>query len=217
MNFVFEQLRTGGDRNFGYLVGDRSAGVAVAVDPSYNPDLFKERADAQNLAITHVLNTHGHADHTNGNDRLVDITAAIVGAHPTSPEGCDLPLVDGSTLAVGSYEIQVFHVPGHCPDHLLFWLPGPKIALTGDHIFVGKIGGTATQEASRDEWESLSHVLRVLPDDTTIWPGHDYGCRASSTIALEKANNPFLTVGDFGAFLALKRDWAEFKAEHGLA
>jgi glyoxylase-like metal-dependent hydrolase (beta-lactamase superfamily II) len=217
VNLVFEQLRTGGDRNFGYLVGDRAAGVAVAVDPSYDPDRFKERADAQGLAITHVLNTHGHPDHTNGNARLVEITGAVLAAHPASPGGCDLALDEGSTLAVGSYAMRVFHVPGHCPDHLLFFLPGPKVAITGDHLFVGKIGGTATEAAARDEWESFRRVLPQLPDETSVWPGHDYGCRAASTIALEKAYNPFLLAADFDAFLALKRDWATFKAENGLA
>ena len=217
MLFVFEQLRTGGDRNFGYLVGDRAAGVAVAVDPSYDPDRFKDRADAQGLTITHVLNTHGHVDHTNGNARLMELTGAVLGAHPSSPAGCDLALSDGDVLSVGSYEMRVYHVPGHCPDHLLFYLPEPKVAITGDHLFVGKIGGTAGEEAARDEWESFQRVLPLLPDDATVWPGHDYGCRAASTIALEKAYNPFLMVENFEAFLALKQDWATFKAENGLA
>ena len=81
----------------------------------------------------------------------------------------------------------------------------------------GKIGGTATEEAARDEWESFRRVLPELPDETTVWPGHDYGCRAASTIALEKAFNPFLLAENFDAFMALKRDWASFKAENGLA
>jgi glyoxylase-like metal-dependent hydrolase (beta-lactamase superfamily II) len=67
--FVFEQLRTGGDRNFGYLVGDRKAGKAVLVDPSYDPGRLVDRARVQNLEITHILNTHGHSDHTNGNKK----------------------------------------------------------------------------------------------------------------------------------------------------
>ncbi len=64
---------------------------------------------------------------------------------------------------------------------------------------------------------SCRRVRPALPDDTTVWPGHDYGCRAASTIALEKAFNPFLLAEDFDAFMALKRDWASFKAENGLA
>ena len=211
MNFVFEQIRNGGDRNFGYLVGDRAAGVAVAVDPSYSPGTYAERADAQGLAITHVLNTHGHEDHVNGNAALLRTGAKLAALGKG-----DVPLADGDTLEVGSLRVEVRHVPGHADDHVLFWLREQKVALTGDLLFVGKIGGTGTEEAARTEYDSLRRVLAELPDDTTIWPGHDYGCRPASTIALEKLVNPFLQAPDFAAFLQLKRDWATFKAEHGL-
>ena len=100
--------------------------------------------------------------------------------------------------------------------HLLFWLPDQKVAITGDLLFVGKIGGTATDEQARAEFDSLRCVLTTLPDDTTIWPGHDYGCRPASTIALERIANPFLLAPDFKAFLQLKRDWADYKARLGL-
>jgi hydroxyacylglutathione hydrolase len=214
VNFVFEQIRTGGDRNLAYLVGDRAAGVAAAVDPSYDPDRVLERAAAQGLAIETILNTHGHPDHTNGNARLRERTGARIAAHPAARP--DLPLEDGTVVPVGSLRIRVLHVPGHCPDHVLFHLPEWKVAITGDHLFVGKIGGTGTDEAARTEWSSLARTLEELPDDTTIWPGHDYGCRPSSTIALEKRINPFLLAEDLEAFLRLKREWASFKATHGL-
>lgn len=214
MDFIFEQIRTGGDRNFGYLVGDRAAGVAAAVDPSYDPQRFRERAQAQGLRITHIVNTHGHGDHVNGNARLRKLTGAQVAAHPAL--GPDLALADGATLALGSITMHVLHVPGHSDDHILLHLPAEGVAITGDLLFVGKIGGTGTEEAARTEYASLARVLEELPDETTIWPGHDYGCRPASTIALEKRCNPFLQVRDFAEFLELKRDWARFKAEHGL-
>ena len=62
----------------------------------------------------------------------------------------------------------------------------------------------------------MKRVLEALPDDTTIWPGHDYGCRPSSTIALERITNPFLRCEGFDDFLSLKKSWSTFKAEHGL-
>ncbi len=81
---------------------------------------------------------------------------------------------------------------------------------------MGKIGGTATEAEAKAEYASLAHMLAVLPDETTVWPGHDYGARPSSTIGLERKTNPFLLVEDYDAFLDLKRDWATFKARHGL-
>jgi glyoxylase-like metal-dependent hydrolase (beta-lactamase superfamily II) len=217
VNFIFEQIRTGGDRNFGYLIADREAGVAAAVDPSYDPDRFVERARAQGLTIETILNTHGHADHTNGNAALKAATGAPVAGHPGLAVGADVPLEDGAEIAVGSIPVRVYHVPGHCPDHVLFHLPEQKVAVTGDLLFVGKIGGTATEEAARTEWASLQRMLEILPDETTIWPGHDYGCRAASTIGLERIMNPFLACGSIEELLVLKKEWAGFKAEHGLA
>ncbi len=85
-----------------------------------------------------------------------------------------------------------------------------EICLTGDILFVGKIGGTATEAAARSEYDSLHQVLMTLPDDITVWPGHDYGCRPASTIGLEKRTNPFLLCEDLGAFLKLKIGWAEY-------
>lgn len=214
MQFIFEQLRMGGDRNFGYLIGDRQAGQAVIVDPSYAPEMLVERAQAQRLRITHILNTHGHGDHANGNADARKQTGARVHAGPGA--GGDVTLKDGSTLEVGAYRIRVRHVPGHCPDHLAFFVEQLKVGITGDLLFVGKVGGTHSDADGRTEWESLQRLLREWPDDTTIWPGHDYGARPSTTVELEKATNPFLLCADIEAFLKLKRDWADFKARNGL-
>jgi len=216
MDFIFEQARVGGDRNFGYLIGDRAAGAAAVVDPSYVPDILLERAKAQGLSVKLILNTHGHADHTHSNARVRQQTGALVAAHFSVPFRSDLALDDGHCLQVGGVAIRVTHVPGHTRDHVVFHLPGERIALTGDHLFVGKVGGTDSDEASRLEYESLQRLLREFPDETTVWPGHDYGCRPSSTILLEKLANPFLRVRGFEEFLELKRDWAAFKARHGL-
>lgn len=217
MNFIFEQIRTGGDRNFAYLLGDREAGAGAVVDPSYDPKTVVERAQAQGLAVEYIINTHGHPDHTNGNARAKKLTGAKIVAARASHIAADVPVDDGQTLPLGALELRFFHVPGHCDDHLLVYLEDQKIALTGDLIFVGKIGGTGTDEAARTERESLRRVLARLPLEATIWPGHDYGCRPSSTVALEIATNPFLMrIEDADAFLALKRDWARFKERHGL-
>jgi hydroxyacylglutathione hydrolase len=216
MQLIFEQIRLGGDRNFGYLLADRDAKVGVVVDPAYAPELLVERASAQSIDVTHVVNTHGHADHIEGNARAVEATGAAVAAHPECAVDADLSLPDGATLAIGSLELRCLHTPGHAPDHLVLYEPQHRILMTGDLIFVGKVGGTSNDEDARTEWESLQRVLREIPDDATIWPGHDYGIRPSSTLALERATNPFLVCDDVEAFLERKRSWASFKQELGL-
>ena len=216
MRFIFEQLRVGGDRNFGYLLGDRKAGVGVLVDPSHTPEAVIERATAQGLKITHILNTHGHADHTNGNAMAKALTGAKVAGGPGHPGPLDITLEDGDHIPCGVYGIQVWRVPGHCPDHLAFLLEGQNAGMTGDLLFVGKVGGTYSEADGRTEWESLQRLLRDWPPHTTIWPGHDYGARPSSTLDWERQFNPFLQCPDVEEFLALKENWATFKPRHGL-
>lgn len=216
MQFVFEQVRIGGDRNFGYLVGDRGAKQAVIVDPAFSPEAVVERATAQGLAVTHIVNTHGHGDHVNGNAKAKELTGAPVAVFKDSAVPHDIGLEDNGTLKVGAYTLRFLHTPGHIADHLVVYVEEPRVAITGDLIFVGKVGGTGTEADARTEWASLQRVLKALPDDATVWPGHDYGCRPASTIALEKAANPFLRCKDLDAFLALKAGWAAFKAQHGL-
>jgi len=216
MQLVFEQIRAGGDRNFGYLLGDRDAGRAVLIDPSYSPDAFVERAREQGLTVTHIINTHGHDDHINGNARAVELTGAPVAAHPACPVPVDVPLADGAELAVGHLHLQFMYVPGHADDHVTVYEPAHQILVTGDLIFVGKVGGTKTDDAARVEWESLQRVLKTIPQPATVWPGHDYGARPSSTLALEMAMNPFLRCAGVEAFLQMKRDWPDYKKRLGL-
>jgi glyoxylase-like metal-dependent hydrolase (beta-lactamase superfamily II) len=214
MQLVFEQIRSGGDRNFGYLLGDRDAKAAIVVDPSYSPDQFVERAREQGLRITHIVNTHSHPDHVNGNERAVELTAAPLAAHPTMRP--DVPLADGADLHVGALRLTILHVPGHCDDHIVLFEPAYRLLITGDLLFVGKVGGTRSDDEARVEWNSLQTLLTTIPDDVTVWPGHDYGARPSSTMGLEKQSNPFLRCRDLAEFLALKRDWPAYKKQLGL-
>jgi hydroxyacylglutathione hydrolase len=214
MQLVFEQIRAGGDRNFGYLLGDRSARRAVLIDPSYSPDVFVARAADQGLTVSHVINTHGHPDHTNGNQHAVKMTGAVIAAHPLLHP--DESLADGQRLAVGALTLRCVHVPGHSEDHITLYEETNRVLITGDLLFVGKVGGTASDEDARVEWRSLQRLVTDVPDDATVWPGHDYGARPSSTMALEKSTNPFLRCRNVDEFLQLKATWASFKKEHGL-
>jgi len=216
MDFVFEQMRTGGDRNLGYLVGDRSAGVGALVDPSFDPGSLVQRAEAQGLEVAWILNTHGHSDHTNGNRRARELTGASLVAHHGAASDPELAVEDGDALEVGNIRLEFLHTPGHADDHVVVHVPEHRVALTGDLLFVGKIGGTAGERSAREELQSLERLLETFPDETTVWPGHDFGCRPSSTLALERSTNPFLRCDGLDEFLALKRNWASFKEEHGL-
>jgi len=215
MRLIFEQFRTGGDRNFGYLLGDRDAGRAVVIDPSYAPEAIVERAREQRLTIDYIINTHGHPDHVNGNERAVQLTGAPVAGH-AALAAKDAVLADGQELSVGALRLRFLETPGHAADHLVVYESTCELLITGDLLFVGKIGGTGSDAEARTEWNSLQRLLDAVPDSATVWPGHDYGVRPSSTIALERKTNPFLLCHDADALVQLKADWPRFKKEHGL-
>jgi len=214
MRLIFEQIRSGGDRNFGYLLGDRETRAGVLIDPSYSPEAFVERARAQGLSISHVINTHSHPDHTNGNEKALALTGAAFAAHPMLNPA--VALNDGGSLEIGELRLTAYHVPGHCVDHVVLYEPVHHLLMTGDLLFVGKVGGTQNDTDASTEWRSLQRLLTLVPDETTVWPGHDYGVRPSSTIGLEKQTNPFLLCTDEAAFLRLKADWPHVKQRLGL-
>lgn len=216
MRFIFEQVRVGGDRNFGYLLGDREAGEGLLVDPSFDPEALVARAQAQGLRVTAILNTHGHGDHSSGNAPAKALTGAPVMGGPGHPGPLDRVLEDGERLPFGRFHLRTWRVPGHCPDHLAFLVEEMAAGITGDLLFVGKVGGTGGDRDARAEWDSLQRLLREWPGHATIWPGHDYGARPSSTLDWERETNPFLLCRDAEAFLRLKADWTAYKARHGL-
>ena len=146
----------------------------------------------------------------------MELTGAPVAAHRDSPAQPNLPLADGQQLVVGTLDLTFLHTPGHCDDHLIIHERSYGILITGDLLFVGKVGGTKSDEDARTEWNSLQRVLDTVPDECTVWPGHDYGVRPSSTIGIEKKSNPFLLCRDVASFIAFKTDWPDFKICHGL-
>ena len=117
---------------------------------------------------------------------------------------------------MGGLTLRIVHGPGHCDDHLVVYEPAFELLVTGDLLFVGKVGGTENEHNARLEWDSLRRLLDLIPDAATVWPGHDYGVRPSSTMALERETNPFLRCDDLEAFLGLKQDWPAYKQRLGL-
>jgi glyoxylase-like metal-dependent hydrolase (beta-lactamase superfamily II) len=216
MQLVFEQIRAGGDRNFGYLLGDRRTRECALIDPSFSPEVFVARAQEQGLAVNLIINTHGHPDHLNGNERAVELTGAKVAAHPLSPAAPDTPIADGQELTIGSLRLRCFHVPGHSPDHIALYEPDYCLLITGDLLFVGKVGGTQNDADARTQWNSLQYLLQSVAGDATVWPGHDYGARPASTVALEKTTNPFLLCTTADEFVARKAEWPVLKKRLGL-
>src|SRR5205807_1232378 len=125
------------------------------------------------IRITYIVNTHGHPDHINGNEKAAELTGAPIAGHPALPAAPGVPLRDGQELAVGSLRLRIIETPGHAGDHLVVYEPSYELLITGDLLFVGKIGGTGNDADARTEWDSLQRMLRAVSDTATVWPGHD--------------------------------------------
>ncbi len=212
---IFEQVRTGGDRNFGYFLADIEGGFAAVVDPSGSPDMFFELIEKHRVSLKYVIITHDHPDHTGGADELARQSSALLLLHRSVGDKADLPVDDGEELSLGSLSLKVIHTPGHTRDSICILVE--DILLTGDTLFVGKVGGTDLDKQARSEYDSLHKKLMSLPDSTRVYPGHDYGVAPISTIGEEKRSNPFILQKSFEDFVNLKANWAQYKREHGIS
>ena len=147
----------------------------------------------------------------------IEKTQAVEVLHESTPHPCRLRVTDNEELGVGSLRLRFLHTPGHIPDHLCIQVEGNL--LTGDILFVGKVGGTGPYFPGSDpkqQWESLQRLKKLDPA-LAVWPGHDYGVTPSSTIGHEAASNPFLLCQSFAEFQHLKDHWAEYKKAHNIA
>ena len=214
---LFQQIPANGDRNFAYLIGDEARREAAIVDASYAPEGALAEAERHGLQVRYVISTHSHRDHVAGNAFIVERTSAIEVLHESTPHLCRLRVKDNEELPVGNLRLRFLHTPGHIPDHVCVQVENKL--LTGDLLFVGKIGGTGPPFPGSDpfqQWESLRRLMQLDPT-VEVWPGHDYGAQPSSTIAHEIATNPFLLCRTFEEFLYLKEHWAEYKKAHNIA
>jgi glyoxylase-like metal-dependent hydrolase (beta-lactamase superfamily II) len=200
----FRQVQRHGD-NFSYIIADDTTREAAVVDPSFNAGEITRVLKAEDLKLEYVINTHGHSDHTAGNEELLSTFTAKTVAHKLSRINADVPVDDGDIIRVGSVPIKVIHTPGHTPDSICLLVDNEKL-LTGDTLFVGECGRTDLPGGnSRSMYDSLFNKLLELDDEVEVYPGHDYGSRPSSTIGEEKRSNYTLQPRSLAEFIEFLR------------
>ena len=213
------------DATLSYFFGCGSCHVGVAVDPVLgDEDWFIAEAAKQDVKITHVIDTHVHADHYSGGRALAEKTGAAYCLHEAKGERANFgfaPLADGQRIDVGNVTVDVLHTPGHTPDSICLVVTdkrraeAPWFVLTGDTLLVGSAGrpDLAGQEAAMAAQlhDTLHQRLLTLPAEVELYPGHTSGsaCGAGmsgkpmSTVGFEKRWNPMLAMSrdDFVAAL----------------
>ncbi|GAA5512459.1 hydroxyacylglutathione hydrolase [Deinococcus carri] len=199
-----------------YMVGCQQTGECLVVDPVRDISQYLDEARAQKLRITHVTETHIHADFLSGSRELAQATGAQLllsdeggeGWLYTYDDGNQQKLHDGDTFMVGNVRIQAVHTPGHTPEHLSFLVTDtprgetPSMILTGDFVFVGDLGrpdlldeaagGQDTRfEGAKQMFASLRDKFLTLPDYVQVWPGHGSGSACGKALGAV----PTTTVG----------------------
>lgn len=194
-----------------YLLGDRASQTCALIDPAFEADRILSEAKRLQYRITHLINTHGHSDHTAGNRVLKEATGAKLLIHELDADrlgsvmhktfsrilggkGSPRPdrlLNDDDLIRIGETPLRVIHTPGHTPGSICLYTDGHLF--TGDTLFVGAVGRIDLPGGSRLQLRlSFQEKIFTLPSDTIVWPGHDYGPAPSSTIGYERRTNPFI-------------------------
>ena len=195
---TFEELNGASSECRSYLV--ESDGAAAIVDPLLErvPQYLQR---IQGLRLVYVIDTHTHADHLSGVKELSRRTGARRAGQPRSV--AEVPLSEGDSIRIGSIECRIWSSPGHTADSIVLLLPGKLIA--GDTLFIGATGRTDLPTGDAEaEWDSLQRLLK-LPDETEVWPGHEYNQKISSTIGEERRTNKRLQLSR-DAFIAAMRE-----------
>ena len=204
------------DATLSYFLGCGSCHAGVAIDPVLGDEQwFIDEAARQDVKITHVIDTHVHADHFSGGRKLAELTGAKYCLHESNASRMKYafePLKDGQRIEVGNVYVDVLHTPGHTPDSICLRVTDkrrtetPWFVLTGDTLFVGSAGrpdlaGKETEMAGQI-YDSVQQKLLTLPAEVELYPGHTSGsaCGAgmsgkpASTIGYEKRWNPMLSL-----------------------
>ena len=201
-----------------YVVAD--GGEAAVIDPKWDVEDYLRLAEEHGFAITHVLETHNHADHVSGKGRLAQATGATI--HVPATAGVEFPhepLADGDRVVVGDISITALATPGHRPEHTAYVVADesrgqePWLVVTGDSLFVGDVArpdlAVDKEEGARGLYESLKRLL-ALGDFAEVWPGHIGGSlcggagmseKPGTTIGFERRFNRLLASPDEKTFV----------------
>lgn len=205
---IFRQLIDLTSCTYTYLLASRTGGEALLIDPvKEHVAQYGTLLDQLGIRLVYAIDTHTHADHVTALGALRDATNCITIMGQYSQASCVSQKVqDGEILTVDGIRLQALYTPGHTNESFSFVLSPdePQAVFTGDALLIRGSGRTDFQggDAGRS-WDSITEKLFTLPDDTIVYPGHDYKGWMSSSIGEEKRHNPRLAGRTRAQYIAI--------------
>lgn len=195
---LFRQLFDADTSTYTYLLADESTREALIIDPVFE-QVHRDRSliEELGLKLLYVLDTHVHADHVTASGLLrATLGARSVVSERAGAVCADVLVKHGDTLRFGRYALQVRETPGHTSGCITFVSSDPRMAFTGDALLIRGCGRTDFQQGSASElYRSVQQQILSLPDDTLLYPAHDYKGRTVTSVGEEKRLNPRLGAG----------------------
>ena len=192
---IFKQEFDTKTSTYTYIIASAKGREAVIIDPVLeNVEDYINILKELNLKLVKVIDTHIHADHITGASKLKQVTncTTIMGEH-TPADTVEIKVKDDEIINIDNLKIRSMYTPGHTSDSYSFLLD--NYLFTGDTLLINGTGRTDFQNgSSKDAYNSLFNNLLKLPEETLVYPGHDYNGKFSSTIGNEKKFNPRLQV-----------------------
>ena len=201
---ILKQLFDNKSSTYTYLIASANGREALVIDPvEENVNDYINLLKELDLKLVKVIDTHIHADHVTGASKLKSSTNCTTIMGENSPaETVDIKLKDEETIKIDQLQIKALYTPGHTSDSYSFLLN--NYLFSGDTLLINGTGRTDFQNgSSEDAYNSLFNKLLKLPEDTILYPGHDYNGKKSSTIGNEKKFNPRLQVESVDQYIEL--------------
>ena len=201
---IFKQLFDTKSSTYTYLISSGNGREALIIDPVLeNVATYIELLNELKLKLVKVIDTHIHADHITGASKLKNITncSTIMGEH-TPAVSVEIKVKDNELIKLDNLEIKAIYTPGHTSDSYSFLMK--NYLFSGDTLLINGTGRTDFQNGNaKDAYNSIFNKLLKLPDETLLYPAHDYRGEKVSTIGKEKRNNPRLQVDSVDEYVEI--------------
>ena len=201
---IFRQVFDNKSSTYTYLIASAKGREAIIIDPVIeNVESYIKSLNELDLKLVKVIDTHIHADHVTGASKLKRATncSTLMGEH-TPADAVEIKVKDDEIIKIDQIEIKAMYTPGHTSDSYSFLMD--NYLFSGDTLLINGTGRTDFQNgSSKDAYNSIFNGLLKLPEDTILYPGHDYNGKESSTIGNEKKFNPRLQVKNVDEYVEL--------------